>query len=347
MKYYEILGLDGTETKDEIITAYETKINEIKKEYNEKTKKLTDNLLNIEDDNIINKINYEVEKLSININKIIEELTDAKTKILNSIMNSTIQLSGKLVTLTNLCTEFKNSSKYFLNNENENNYNSICDKREYEIIKELGKGANNEVFLIKDINNNNTYAFRKLLPEFENDIYTINKELNGLFIQKYLATKCSANICNVIEFGILGDNNTKPNQEIYNKPIYGILEVFNTDLNKYYLENPLSLENYDTYISIFDDILSGLDCIHKENFVHLDIKHANIGLIIDKDNNITVKIADFGTLQSIDNQLEEVYGSTLFIDPIYVTSKEFNYRSDIYSFGIIIYLIYYSNTVFF
>ena len=334
-KYYDILELNESASKQEIYTAYELKIAGIKKEYDDKQTEI----LNNHNEDEFEKYFTEIEGIQKELDDKTEQLITAKTEILKSIQNSTIIIDNKLVTLTNLCKNYKNYSKYFFDDTEYNNINTKCDKKEYNIIKTLGEGANNKVFLIQD-NNNNKYAFRKLLQKVETDIDIINMELNGLFIQKYLATKCSENICKVFEFGILGDNPNiiQNNKEIeYTNPIYGILEVLDTDLEKYYEANILSIENYDTYISIFDEILSGLDCIHKQNFVHLDIKPANIGLKILDNNRVIVKIADFGTLTHIKNQTGHIYGSPLFLDAIYITTTKFNVRSDIYSFGMIIY----------
>ena len=95
-------------------------------------------------------------------------------------------------------------------------------------------------------------------------------------------------------------------------------------------EAPLSLKKA---ISIFRQLIEGLDYAHKHGVLHRDIKPDNI--LISKDG--TVKIADFGLATfmeapSVTNQ-GDVLGTPAYMSPEQATGEPVNQQSDIFSAG--------------
>jgi len=262
--------------------------------------------------------------------------------------NSTLNINE---TLYNYCKNKQFTKRYGLNDTDEKIKN--CKKpQNYNVIFDdnylLGAGGFNEVFSIQ----NSNYVFRRLQKKIlDKDINIIKKinegELNGLFIEKYLANDCTY-ICNVIEFGYIQSGSGNANQS--DKKIYAILEKIDYDLNYFSEKVPLNsmsmdINNIDsiniTYINIFTEILEGLRCIHKLGYVHLDIKPENIGLIKNK-----VKIIDFGLSKKYIQGKEiqkSVSGTPIFIDPYYFKTNKIDYLCDIFAFGMIVFEIYSKN----
>ena len=68
-----------------------------------------------------------------------------------------------------------------------------------------------------------------------------------------------------------------------------VTDLFDTDLDKYYLQNKLSIE----YICLIGQkLLQILEAIHKKNIVHRDIKPENI--LLNEDQPQEIFLTDFG-----------------------------------------------------
>ena len=88
---------------------------------------------------------------------------------------------------------------------------------------------------------------------------------------------------------------------------------------------------------IANQILSGLYYLHKEKHqIHRDLKPSNI--LINTDG--IVKLTDFGiscNLESSQNFSNTFVGSRSYMSPERITGKKYNYSSDIWSLGLVIY----------
>jgi len=93
----------------------------------------------------------------------------------------------------------------------------------------------------------------------------------------------------------------------------------------------------DEAISIAIQIAEGLDTAHKKGIVHRDIKSSNI--MITNDGN--VKIMDFGLAKiGQGGQLTKIgstVGTIAYMSPEQTRGEEVNHRTDIWSFGIVLY----------
>lgn len=112
------------------------------------------------------------------------------------------------------------------------------------------------------------------------------------------------------------------------KHIYIRTELCDCSLKSYITENP----NIDEQIiwKILYDTTKGLELIHSQNYVHLDIKPSNLFL---KEN--TVKIGDFGhMIEEGSEVLDE--GDIAYVAPE-VLSGSASYSSDIFSLGLVLF----------
>ncbi len=86
-------------------------------------------------------------------------------------------------------------------------------------------------------------------------------------------------------------------------------------------------------------IASALDHIHSRHLVHLDLKPANILVTPDE----RVKLIDFGIARELDAdrpaQGPDGVGTFAFCSPEQVTGAPCDHRSDLYSFGVVLYLL--------
>ena len=98
-------------------------------------------------------------------------------------------------------------------------------------------------------------------------------------------------------------------------------------------------ERYSAYILY--QIFSAVNYCHKMNIVHRDLKPENI-LIVNKDENEFpyIKVCDFGTSKMFEKGIVErrVVGSSYYIAPE-VLNKSYNEKCDIWSCGVIMYIL--------
>lgn len=109
------------------------------------------------------------------------------------------------------------------------------------------------------------------------------------------------------------------------------------------LENLLYSEgsrpmNWEERLEIALDISHGIEYLHEgavPPVIHRDLKSANILL----DFSMRAKVADFGLSkeESFDGRNSGLKGTYGYIDPMYISTSKFTMKSDIYSFGVIMF----------
>ena len=96
--------------------------------------------------------------------------------------------------------------------------------------------------------------------------------------------------------------------------------------------------SWDERLQIAGDISHGIEYLHEgavPPVVHRDLKSANILL----DHSMRAKVSDFGFSKEevFDGRNSGLKGTYGYMDPAYISSSKFTVKSDIYSFGIIIF----------
>lgn len=102
-------------------------------------------------------------------------------------------------------------------------------------------------------------------------------------------------------------------------------------------EGPISVERF---IRIAVQVCGALDHAHRKGVIHRDLKPGNIVLMDDESD--FVKVVDFGLAKLNDTnrrltQSGELWGSPPYMSPEHCQSKPEDERSDLYSFGCVMY----------
>lgn len=100
-------------------------------------------------------------------------------------------------------------------------------------------------------------------------------------------------------------------------------------------------------LSIFMQVASGLQHAHEKGILHRDLKPSNVMLTRStKDNSLQVKVVDLGLARFLPHAdrdqrrltaAGELVGSPFYMSPEQIRDEELDARSDIYSFGCLMY----------
>lgn len=191
----------------------------------------------------------------------------------------------------------------------------------YELLQKIGVGGMAIVYKAKCTILNRYVAIKILKPEYSN-----NADFMDKFKREALATASFShnNIVSIYDVGSEDNIN------------YIVMElVSGKTLKEYIRENaPLDVE---TTLKISIQIAKALECAHKNKIIHRDIKPHNI--LITEDE--VVKVTDFGIAKAASAETithtNKVIGSAHYFSPEQAKGKIVDNRTDIYSFGIVIY----------
>ncbi|RGB27710.1 kinase-like domain-containing protein [Rhizophagus diaphanus] len=97
-----------------------------------------------------------------------------------------------------------------------------------------------------------------------------------------------------------------------------------------YLQNNFKNITWEDKLTILLEISRGVDCIHKENYIHRDLHSGNILLVNGKWH-----IGDLGLSRpaNVISSNDEIYGVIPYVAPEIFNGNKFSKESDIYSFG--------------
>ncbi|NOT48543.1 MAG: protein kinase [Acidobacteria bacterium] len=205
---------------------------------------------------------------------------------------------------------------------------------QYKILSPIGKGGMGEVFLAQDTKLDRKVALKILPPEFAED-----KDRMSRFVRE--AKSASAlnhpNIITIYEIGESDGTHFIATEFVDGKT-----------LKDYARTNPLS---YKSALEIAIQVASGLDEAHVAGIFHRDIKPDNVMI----RSNGLAKILDFGIAKlavssaSAHESSEDVtaiktgtspgmiIGTANYMSPEQARGREVDARTDIFSFGVVLY----------
>jgi serine/threonine protein kinase len=191
----------------------------------------------------------------------------------------------------------------------------------YKISRRLGAGGMAEVYLAEDTYTGKYVALKILSKELAKDPTFIEHFRQEATVQSKLVHQ---NVLRVFSF----DSDCG---------LYFMTMEFVEGHTLYELIRTIKCIEETRALSIFKQMLNGVDYLHSKGILHQDINPRNI--LLDADE--TVKITDFGIAKSV-GELD--FESTIKGGTLYYMSPEqlenirpFDQRSDLYSLGITLY----------
>lgn len=192
---------------------------------------------------------------------------------------------------------------------------SKCDNivhNQFIYKNKIGSGTFGNVYMVNNILDQKDYAIKK-----------INYTNDNIFNECRILSKL--NHKNIIRY------NSVWHDSIY---LYLQMELCSKTLKEHCLQRT-KITKID--IKYFLDSLEGLYYLHSNNIIHRDIKSSNILI-----KNKTAKISDFNISKEIKNNSNKIIivkssgaGTELYSSPEIINNENYDYRTDIYSMGIV------------
>jgi serine/threonine protein kinase/tetratricopeptide (TPR) repeat protein len=192
---------------------------------------------------------------------------------------------------------------------------------QYQILEKLGRGGMGVVYTARDTKLDRTVALKFLPPHM-----STNEEAKQRFIQEAKAASAldHANICTIHDIAETEDGE-----------LYIVMAYYEGQTMKYRLEN----EEFaiDDALDVARQLGRALERAHEAGIIHRDLKPANI-MVTDRGE---VKLLDFGLAKLMSGLDLTAEGSTLgtaaYMSPEQARGEELDARTDIWSFGIVLY----------
>jgi serine/threonine protein kinase len=179
------------------------------------------------------------------------------------------------------------------------------------------------VYKARDRETQQVVALKLVRPEFASDQAMMERFKNELLFARKITHK---NVCRVYEFNRIGGVAYTSMEFVEGESLRAVLNRF----------GGLSLRKA---IDLMLQICSGLKEAHAQGIVHRDLKPENV--MIDARGN--VKIMDFGIARSMESATRltgAMMGTPSYMAPEQVSGKTVDYRTDIYSLGLVLYEVF-------
>jgi serine/threonine protein kinase len=190
----------------------------------------------------------------------------------------------------------------------------------YDILGEAGHGSMGSVYKARDRETGEVVALKLLKPEIASDQAMMDRFKNELLFARKITHK---NVCRVHEFNRIGGVAYTSMEFVEGENLRSVMNRF----------GGLPVRKA---IDLVLQICSGLREAHAQGIVHRDLKPENI--MIDAQGN--VKIMDFGIARSMEvatGLTGSMVGTPAYMAPEQVGGKPVDYRTDVYSLGLILY----------
>lgn len=191
----------------------------------------------------------------------------------------------------------------------------------YELLEKVGEGGMAEVYKAKCHLLNRFVAVKILKSQYLDDIEFVNK------FKQEASSAASLSHSNIVSIYDIGSENNVN---------YIVMEFIDGKTLKQIINEKKALTPNDAII-IAIQIAKALDCAHKHNIIHRDVKPHNI--LITKEG--VVKVTDFGIAKATSSvtitNSDKIIGSAHYFSPEQAKGNVVDCRTDIYSLGIVLY----------
>lgn len=182
----------------------------------------------------------------------------------------------------------------------------------FEILDALGEGAMGVVWLAKDLSTGKQVALKRITGE-------ISEVAQLRFKQEFrmMTQLRHPNCCEVYEYGQLPDGAPFFTMEVV--PGKGLDEMLPID--------------QATIMKLLPQLLAALDHVHALDFVHRDLKSANVRVTPEG----VVKLMDFGLMEYSGASDKPISGTLGYLAPEIVKRGSIDQRTDLYAVGVLIF----------
>jgi len=199
--------------------------------------------------------------------------------------------------------------------------------KDYRVLERIGMGGMALVYLVEHQTLLKRFAAKVLSSE-----HAANAEARARFTQEaHAASQLDhENIVSISDFGITPDQ----------RP-YFVMELLRGQTLADRLDaGPMTLEEA---VAVGVPVARALAFAHAEGIIHRDVKPENIFLVQRSQGRWGVKVLDFGIAKVPVNdrmtKTGQVLGSPMFMSPEACRGDDVDQRADIYSLGIVLYLM--------
>lgn len=190
----------------------------------------------------------------------------------------------------------------------------------YDVLGEAGHGSMGSVYKARDRETNEVVALKLLKPEIASDQKMVDRFKNELLYARKITHK---NVCRVYDFNRAGSIAFTSMEFVEGESLRSVLNRFGGLPQR-------------KAIHVALQICSGLKEAHAQGIVHRDLKPENVMM----DTHGNVKIMDFGIARSMEmatNLTGSMVGTPAYMSPEQVSGKPVDFRTDIYSLGLMLY----------
>ena len=224
-------------------------------------------------------------------------------------------------------------------------------KKYYDIIDVIGNGAYGFVYKAKEKGSNRLVAIKVM------DLDKIRKNFMNIYEDEEIENQiklCKEAFKNEYEnMKICSENNinsVKCYEYFENDNFFVIImELCDKNLAKLLLERKKNKFNKDEILEIMKQLNKTFKIMSERKILHRDLKLENILIKYNDNKKYIMKISDYGSskrLISLSRNCNSNIGTTIYMAPEILEGKEYNYKCDLWSIGIIIYKLYYGKSPF-
>jgi serine/threonine protein kinase len=199
--------------------------------------------------------------------------------------------------------------------------------KDYRVLEPIGLGGMAVVYLVEHQTLLKRFAAKVLSVEL-----AANLEARARFTQEaHAASQLDhENIVGISDFGVTSDH----------RPFFVMELLRGHTLDQRVAQGAMSIEEV---VAVAVPVARALAHAHAEGIVHRDVKPENVFLVQRSQGRFGVKVVDFGIAKTPINtrltKMGETLGSPMYMAPEACRGDDVDHRADLYSFGVLLYLM--------